>query len=307
MSIPDYQTIMLPLLDLLKDGQEKTIRECIEVLANHFGLSKEERAQLLPSGQQPVFDNRVGWARTYLKKAGLLESPRRGTIRITPRGRDVLSEGPARIDVQFLMRFEEFKEFKEFKTLARQQRNEPKQANNGGGGTDPVEDIERAFSEYQDMLVEELMKNIHTIAPAFFERLVVLLLVKMGYGGGLKRAAAVVGASGDEGIDGIINEDKLGLDVIYIQAKQWSNPVGRPEVQKFVGALHGKRAKKGVFMTTSSFTREAQEYVQHLDPKVVLVDGESLARLMIDHNVGVTVKSVYELKSVDRDFFEESL
>ena len=303
MSIPDYQTLMLPLLDLLKDGQEKTIRECIELLADQFGLSKEERAQLLPSGQQPVFDNRVGWARTYLKKAGLLESPRRGTIRITPRGREVLSQRPNRINTEFLMQFEEFREFK---TLRRQHRNEPKRANNGGGGTDPVEDIERAFSEYQDVLIEELMQNIHAVSPSFFERLVVRLLVKMGYGGGLKQAAAVVGASGDEGIDGIINEDKLGLDVIYIQAKQWRNPVGRPEVQKFVGALHGKRAKKGVFITTSSFTKEAQEYVQHLDPKVVLVDGETLARLMIEHNVGVTVKSVYELKSVDRDFFEDA-
>jgi restriction system protein len=303
MSIPDYQTIMSPLLELIKDGTQRTLRECIEALANRFHLTPEERAQLLPSGQQRIFDNRVGWARTYLKKAGLLESPRRGTVRITSRGREVLAQRPNKIDVSFLMQFEEFSEFKN-------KRGSVSGKAYGGARkveeADPVEQIEHYFSEYQDALVEELLGEIRGVSPPFFERLVVQLLVKMGYGGGLRQAAAIVGGSGDEGIDGVINEDKLGLEVIYIQAKQWANPVGRPEVQKFVGALHGKRARKGVFITTSSFTREAREYVKHLDPKIVLIDGEELARLMIEHNVGVAVKSVYELKSVDRDFFEET-
>ncbi len=301
MGIPTFQEIMFPLLELLQDGRERTLRECIDSLANRFGLSKEERARLLPSGQQPVFDNRVGWARTYLKKAGLLETPRRGTVRITSRGKEVLSQRPGRIDVDFLMRFEEFRAF-----LKDGGKKRKKKLSGEGEGTDPVERIEQAFLEYQEVLVEELMRTIRGVSPAFFEHLVVRLLVKMGYGGGVMQAAAVVGGSGDEGIDGIINEDKLGLDVIYIQAKQWSNPVGRPEVQKFVGALHGKKAKKGVFITTSSFTKEAHDFVKHLDPKVVLIDGETLARLMIEHNVGVTVKSSYELKAVDRDFFDEA-
>ncbi|MCL4079016.1 restriction endonuclease [Coriobacteriia bacterium Es71-Z0120] len=300
MSIPDYQTLMLPLLNLLRDGEEHGIRQCIEKLAAQFGLTSEERSQLLPSGQQPVFDNRVGWARTYLKKAGLLESPRRGTVRITYRGKEVLAQSPGHIDVQFLMQFSEFREFMNASRHRTDERNEK-----ASGDMDPVEEIELAFSNHQEMLVEELKKTIRQVSPAFFEQLVVRLLTKMGYGARSMKAADVIGSSGDEGIDGVIYEDKLGLDVIYIQAKKWDNPVGRPEIQRFVGALHGKRARKGVFFTTSSFSRDAQDYVRHLDPTVVLIDGEELARLMLEHNLGVTVKAVYELKSLDRDFFEE--
>ncbi|RMD83348.1 MAG: restriction endonuclease [Candidatus Dadabacteria bacterium] len=302
MSIPDYQSIMYPLLELLRDGQTRSLRECIELLSSHFGLTRQERSQLLPSGQQPVFDNRVGWARTYLKKAGLLESPGRGLVRITPRGRKAVEQAGPRLDVNFLMQFEEFRDFR----CRSQARRADLRGKAGGKNADPVERIEQAFNDYQDTLVDELLGQIRTASPAFFERLVIRLLVKMGYGGGLSEAATVVGGSGDEGIDGVINEDKLGLDVIYVQAKQWSNPVGRPEVQKFVGAFHGKRAKKGVFLTSSVFTKEAAEYVKHLEPRVVLVDGEHMARLMIEHDVGVTTKSVYELKSIDRDFFDEA-
>lgn len=304
MSIPDYQTLMLPLLNLVRNGEEHTIRQCIENLAEQFGLTREERRQLLPSGQQPVFDNRVGWARTYLKNAGLLESPRRGTLRITERGKEVLAQGPERIDNEFLMQFDEFRLFRMRSRHGKNQQKQEHSKENDFAG-DPVDQIEQAFASYQEVLIEELLETIRHVSPAFFEHLVVRLLTKMGYGGGLMQAATVVGSSGDEGIDGIINEDKLGLDVIYIQAKKWDSPVGRPEIQKFVGALHGKRAKKGIFIASSSFTREAEEYVKHLDPRVVLIDGETLARLMIEHNVGVTVKAVYELKSVDRDFFEE--
>jgi len=297
MSIPNLQTLMLPLLDLLRDGEEHTIRQCIEKLADQFGLTSEERRQLRRSSQQPVFDNRVGWARTYLKKAGLLESPRRGTVRITNRGKEVLAQSPKRIDVKFLMQFDEFRQFKNQQTQGLSKDND--------FAGDPVDQIEQAFVSYQEFLIEELLDTIRHVSPAFFERLVVRLLTEMGYGGGLAQAATVVGGSGDEGIDGIINQDELGLDVIYIQAKKWNSSVGRPEVQKFIGALHGKRAKKGVFITSSSFTREAEEYIKHVNPRVVLIDGKTLARLMIEHNVGVTTQASYEVKSVDRDFFEE--
>ncbi|RME85486.1 MAG: restriction endonuclease [Caldilineae bacterium] len=302
MGIPDYQTLMRPLLEVLSDGREHTLRECVDVLAERFRLSREERAELLPSGQQAIFDNRVGWARTYLKKAGLLEAPGRGRVRITPRGRETLANTQDRIDVDFLMRYEEFREFRE---RSRSKASQKKATAPVDDQSDPVEQIEAAFSSYQDALAEELLERVRGATPAFFERLVVRLLVSMGYGGGLMQAAQVVGGSGDEGIDGVINEDKLGLDVIYIQAKQWTNSVGRPEVQKFVGALHGKRAKKGVFITSSEFTREAKDYVSRLEPRVVLIDGKTMARLMIEHDVGVTTKSVYELKSVDQDFFED--
>lgn len=304
MSIPDYQTIMLPLIELLSDGQERSTRECIEALAERFRLSKEERAELHPSGFQPVFDNRVGWAQTYLKKAGLLDSPRRGVVRITPRGQEVLRKSPERIDVKFLLQFEEFREFIK---ASRQKTNRKRESQSEATQSDPVEQIEEAFSAYQESLISDVFDKLRKATPRFFERVVIQLLVKMGYGGGLKEAAKHVGGSGDEGIDGIINEDRLGLDVVYIQAKQWSNPVGRPEIQKFVGALYGKRAKKGIFITSSEFTKEARDYVTHVEPRVVLIDGKTMARLMVEYNLGVTTKSIYELKSIDQDFFEEEV
>ncbi|GIW71399.1 MAG: restriction endonuclease [Planctomycetota bacterium] len=303
MAIPDFQSIMLPLLELLQDGKPRTTRQCIEALADRFELTREERSELLPSGQQPVFDNRVGWARTYLKKAGLIDSPRRGVLQISQRGRAVLAERPNAIDIPCLMRFEEFREFRTRQQPGEERRAEPSPPLERA---DPLEQMERAYSELRTALVEELLRELRGVSPAFFERLVLQILLKMGYGGGLEQAATLVARTGDEGIDGTIHEDKLGLDVIYIQAKCWTNPVGRPEVQKFVGALHGRRARKGVFITTSSFTQEAREYVQHLDPKVALIDGETLARLMIEHNVGVSVKATYELKGIDRDFFEDT-
>ncbi|MBX6764785.1 MAG: restriction endonuclease [Rubrobacteraceae bacterium] len=304
MSIPDYQTIMLPFLKLLSDGKERSIRACIDALAEHFHLSQQERAELLPSGQQPVFDNRVGWARTYLKKAGLLQSPRRGVVCITSRGTEVLKQKPERIDVKFLMQFEGFADFV---GQSRRKTGESKESLAEKSESDPVEQIERAFSNYQESLIDEVLEKLRGVTSAFFEQLVIRLLVKMGYGGGLKQAAEVVGGSGDEGIDGVINEDNLGLDVIYIQAKHWSSPVGRPEIQKFVGALHGKKAKKGVFITSSEFTKEARDYVTYLEPRVVLIDGKTMVRLMVEHNVGVTTKAIYELKSIDQDFFDEGL
>jgi len=298
MSIPKYDELMLPLLHILADGQEHSMRECIELLAQEFRLSKEELAELLPSGQQSVFYNRLGWARTYLKKAGLLRSPRRGFIQITERGRWALSQNLEAIDIDFLLQFEEFRQFRENSRAGR------KLAATMEDSIDPVEQMEAAYGEYEDNLANELLTNVAELSAAGFERLVVRLLVQMGYGGGLKEAAKVVGRSNDGGIDGLINEDPLGLDVLYIQAKQWTNPVGRPEIQKFVGALHGQRARKGVFITTSIFTKEATDYANKIEPKVVLIDGDKLVRLMIKYNLGVFVRSIYEIKGVDTDFFE---
>ncbi len=302
MSIPDFQTIMRPFLELLNDGEKHSVRECIDALANYFHISKEERVKLLPSGQNRVFDGRVGWARTYLKKAGLIEAPTRGWVRITHRGQKALHISTDRIDTNFLKRYKEFKDFISPKRLSG---NDVDIVVSDDSHTDPVEQIEHAFVNYQESLINDLLEKIRGTSPAFFERLVIQLLVAMGYGGGLMQATAIVGGSGDEGIDGIINEDKLGLDVIYIQAKQWTNQVGRPEIQKFVGALHGKRAKKGVFITSSEFTREARDYINHLEPRVVLIDGKTMAHLMVEFNVGVMTKSLYDLKTVNHEYFED--
>ncbi len=301
MAIPDYQSIMLPLLRFASDEKEHSLREAIEGLSNEFGLTDDEKKELLPSGQQPTFDNRVTWARTYITKAALLESPRRGYFRITQRGRDVLSKKPTQINVKFLEQFPEFSEF-------RAKRNEPKEdahASDTENLQTPGELIERAYQKLREDLAAELLKTVKECSPAFFERLVIDVLVKMGYGGSRKEAGKAIGRSGDEGIDGIINEDRLGLDVIYIQAKRWQAAIGRPEIQKFAGALQGHRANKGIFITTSSFTRDAKDYVAKINSKIVLIDGEQLSQLMIDNNVGVTPFTSYETKKIDSDYFIE--
>ena len=304
MPIPDYQTLMLPLLEVAADGSEQSFRTSVERLAEEFSLTPEERRELLPSGRYPTFDNRVGWASTYLRKAGLLETTRRGYFRITDRGRQTLRENPDRLDVRYLSRFELFREFHGRKESAEDA---------GAAGPDvvekagltPEEAIEAAFQRLRNQLADELLTQVKSCSPAFFERLVIEVLLRMGYGGSRKDAGQAIGRSGDGGIDGIINEDRLGLDVIYIQAKRWEGTVGRPEVQKFVGALHGQRARKGVFITTSSFTSEARAYSQMIENKVVLVDGDTLANLMIDHSVGVSGVSTYEVKKIDSDYFLE--
>lgn len=301
MAIPDYQSIMLPLLRFAADEQEHSLREAIESLAAEFGLTEEEKKELLPSGQQPTFENRVAWARTYLVKAALLEAPRRGFFRITPRGREVLSQRPTAITVKFL---EQFPEFLDFRTKRHESKEETQLSENRSLQT-PGELLESAYQKLREDLAAELLKTVKECSPAFFERLVIDVLVKMGYGGSRKEAGKAIGRSGDEGIDGIINEDRLGLDVIYIQAKRWKDPIGRPEIQKFVGALQGHRANKGIFITTSSFTREAQDYVAKINSKIVLIDGEQLCQLMIDHNVGVTRVVSYETKKIDSDYFLE--
>lgn len=302
MSFPDYQSIMLPLLEFAGDGREHSLREAIEVLADKFSLTVEDRKALLPSGRQPIFDNRVGWAITYMKKAGLLEAPRRGCFQITERGLEVLKNRPANINVAFL---EQFPEFVAFRALRREM--EPvsdRQAD--ADEVTPEESLEAAYQRLRQNLAAELLETVKRCSPAFFERLVVDLLVKMGYGGSREDAGRAVGRSGDEGIDGIIKEDRLGLDLIYIQAKRWEATVGRPEVQKFAGALQGHRARKGVFITTSSFSEDAKEYASRIESKIILVDGEQLVHFMIDHGVGVSRVASYEIKKIDHDYFTEA-
>ncbi len=301
--IPDYQTLMLPLLKIVSTGKELKMNDAVEILAKQFCLTEQEKKGLLPSGRTFLFDNRVGWARTYLKKAGLLESPRRGSIIITQRGREVLKEDLTAINVNYLKKFPEFIEFHSFKRGEPSENLEAKIVDSKQ--ETPEELLEAGYQSIRKSIEEEILAKLKSVSPSFFERIVVGLLVKMGYGGSIQDAGKAVGRSGDEGIDGIIKEDKLGLDVIYIQAKRWGNVVGRPEIQKFVGALAGQRAKKGVFITTSNFTKEAEIYAAQMDTKIVLIDGAELASLMIDYNLGVSVQDTYEIKKIDSDYFDE--
>jgi restriction system protein len=305
MAIPDYQTLMLPLLKLASDEQEHSLRGAVETLSAQFELSETERQALLNSGQQTIIANRVGWARTYMKKAGVLESTRRGYFRITQRGLEILREGPARVDDDYLSRFSEFAEFK--KARPSKDAEESDVSPPVLSEQTPEEEIEDAYQRIRNSLATELLSTVRASTPERFERLVVDLLVRMGYGGTRRDAGEAIGRSGDGGIDGIIKEDRLGLDAIYIQAKRWAdnNGVGRPEVQKFAGALQGHRARKGVFITTSYFTKDAQDYVSRIDSKIVLIDGESLAQLMIDHGLGVTAVATYEVKRIDSDYFAD--
>lgn len=306
MPIPTYKDCMLPFLALLKDGKEWPIRELGEVLAGHFALTPAERAEMLPSGQTAIFVNRVGWARTYLKKAALIESPRRGVFKITQRGLSVLAEGVKSLDSKYLARFPEFQEFQRASQPQDDNTTTSLAASVTEAEATPEEAIESAYQGLRQQLAQELLAKILTCSPTFFEYLVVELLVKMGYGGSRKDAGERIGQSGDGGIDGIIKEDRLGLDTIFIQAKRWQGSVGRPEIQKFVGALQGQRARKGVFITTSAFTAEATAYAGQIDTKVVLIDGQKLASLMIDFDVGVSAAASYTVKRIDSDYFEEA-
>ena len=298
MPMPDFQTIMLPLLKFLGDEKEHSLRDIIEYLVNEFNLNEEERKELLPSGQQARFDNRVSWARTYMKKAGLIESVKEGYFLITKRGLEVLKENLERIDMRYLEKYPEFVEFRKRKKEEKEEKVEIEDAT-------PEEVIESTYQGLKDSLASELLQKVKSCSPSFFEKLVIDLLVKMGYGGTRKDAGQAIGKSGDEGIDGIIKEDRLGLDILYVQAKRWNYPVSRPEIQKFAGALQGYKAKKGIFITTSTFTKEAEDYVKNIESKIVLIDGDMLAKLMIDHNIGVSPVSSYEIKRMDMDYFTE--
>jgi restriction system protein len=304
MTVPDYQAILLPLMQLASDGKEHNFRESIEYAAKILKISDDDRKILLPSGTQSTFDNRVGWAKTHLLKAKLLESPRRSIFQITDRGKEVISRNPSQINAKFLKQFPEYLEFCGGNTNI-ENSNLPLPINLTEQ-ISPEEALDAVYQKLKSALAQELLTLVKECTPDFFERLVVKLLVKMGYGGSIQDAGKAIGRSGDEGIDGIIKEDKLGLDAVYIQAKKWEGTVGRPEIQKFVGALAGQGAKKGVFITTSNFSKEAHEYAKNMrDTKVVLLDGEQLTQYMIDYNLGVSVLSQYELKKIDSDFFAD--
>ena len=302
MAVPDFQSFFKPLLDIASDGKEHSMKEVREKIAIEFKLGTEDLSELLPSGTQTKFDNRVAWAKSYFVQAKVLESPRRAYLNITERGKHLHSQGHERIDIKVLSQYPEFVEF----------HNPPKQSKNAQIETPqeissetPEEILQKAYQSIHSDLASEILDRIKSNTPAFFESLVVDLMVAMGYGGSRSDAGQSIGQSGDEGIDGIIKEDRLGLDVIYLQAKRWEGTVGRPEVQKFVGALHGKRARKGVFITTGKFSEEALDYVKSIDPKVILIDGKSLANYMIDFNLGTSKNITYEIKRIDSDYFTE--
>jgi len=316
MAIPDFQSAMLPILRLTADGKDHTLAEGVEIVATEFKTTEDERNQLLPSGRQRLIYNRVGWAKTYLQKAGLIEANGRGRFRLTSRGKEVLESKPKRIDMEFLKQFPEYNAF----AAGAKGSTDGADASEGGATapavdvpraknstisalSTPEEQLEASHAALRSNLAQDLLEKVKSCSPRFFEELVVDLLVAMGYGGSRKDAGKAVGQSGDEGIDGIIKEDRLGLDLVFIQAKRWAKTVGRPDVQGFSGSLDGKRARKGVFITTSNFSREAREYVEHIEKKIVLIDGTELAKLMIDHGVGVTEIASYSVKRMDLDYF----
>jgi restriction system protein len=303
MAIPDFQTLMLPVLRLASTEKEIRFRDAVERLADEFGLSDVERNTLLPSGSQPLFSNRVGWARTYLKQAGLVESARRGYFEITDAGGALLRENPNEINIKTLERYPAFEQFRQRKRDKVDDAAAPQEELDD---ETPDDAMARAYKTMRADLETRLLEALKDTSPSYFEKVVVELLVRMGYGGSREEAGRAIGRSGDGGIDGIIDEDRLGLDVVYIQAKRYSNgTIGRPDIQRFAGALQGQRARKGVFITTTDFSREAREYVSLIDSRIVLIDGERLARLMVDHGVGVTTVGTYEVKRIDMDYFSE--
>lgn len=298
MPIPGFQDLMLPLLQLTGDNEEHNSREVIEKLADWFNLSDEERQELLPSGVQARFDNRVEWVKTHLKKAGLLETTGRGKFRITSRGIHVLQQQPDHINMKYLAQFAEYREFQRRLSDRDKSQDEREEVS-----STPQEILEanllETYRSLTDILADRVLDLVKSRPSYFLESLIVQLLGAMGYGATWQ----VTGKSGDGGIDGFIDEDKLGLERIYVQAKRWDKEIGAGEVRDFVGALVHKRATKGVFITTSRFTRDAKKIADEVDRKVILIDGERLANLMIEYHVGVTPKKTYVLKDIDKDFF----
>lgn len=294
---------MWPLLRLLDDGAEHRPRDLIAVLADQYKLTEEERAMMLPSGRDRLFRNRVGWATFHLRKAKLVDDAKRGVMKITPRGLKLLKEPRTALSMKDFEAFPEYVAFRVANTS--EKKNVSTQVQNGTEAATPEEQIELAHEQIREALVSDLLARILAAPPRFFEKLVLDLLLKMDYGGSREDAGERIGRSGDGGIDGIIKEDRLGLDTIYLQAKRWQGAVGRPEIQKFAGALQGHHARKGVFITTSSFTTEAREYAERLESRIALIDGRKVAELMIDHDLGVSTAATYAVKRIDSDFFEE--
>ena len=304
MPIPDYQTLMRPVLVTLDTQGDMSLRNLVDLLSDQYQLTDEERRRMTPSKRSPLMYNRVAWATTYLRKAGLIESPQRGISHLTAIGRQALAENPEKIDASYLKRFEAFEDFKAIDNssteAAETQTIEVSEA------LDPTERLEQAHQELQASLADDLIAQVKQQTPEFFEKLVVELMLAMGYGGWSEKAGQATQYTNGGGVDGIINEDPLDLDTIYLQAKRYTdNSIGRPDIQAFVGALEMKRARKGVFITTSRFSRDAIEYVNMIEKRVVLIDGAELAALMIKHDLGVATKEVYKIKDIDTDYFAE--
>lgn len=297
MAVPDFQSFFKPLLDVASDGNEHSIQEARNTIAARMSISEGDMKERLPSGTQTKFENRVAWAKSYFIQAQILAASRRGHFKITQRGIELHQKGLQRIDVKVLKQYPEFIEFHKAK--------ESKEEEPTPQVETPEELLQKAYESIRNDLAGQILGKIKSNTPTFFEKLVVDLMVSMGYGGSRADAGKSIGGSGDEGIDGIIKEDRLGLDVVYLQAKRWEGTVGRPEVQKFVGALHGKRAKKGVFITTGKFSDDSKKYVDTIDPKVILIDGRTLAELMIDFSLGTTTSGTYEIKRIDTDYYAE--
>jgi restriction system protein len=306
MAVPDYQTLMRPVLSIADDGRDHTAASIRQAVIAQFQLTSDDVEERLPSGRGTTLRNRVGWALTYLFQAGLLDRPRRSVYRINDRGRAVLAEHPDRVDKSVLESFEEFREFRSRNTQtpgAQPSAATPTTPPVAADSATPEERAASAYREVRAALASDVLDRISEQSADFFEQVVLDVLQAMGYGGSRDDAAERLGRTGDEGIDGVIREDKLGLDLIYVQAKRWTNTVGRPDIQRFVGALHGQRATKGVFITTSTYSREAAAYAESVTPRVILVDGPELAELMIDHDVGVTDVTRYEIKRIDLGYF----
>ena len=301
MGVPDFQSLMLPLLAALGDGATRRLADLHDTLTERLNVSPHDVKELLPSGRQTRFRNRVAWAKVYLEQAGLVESPQRGLCRITDRGRAVLTQTPERIDIAFLSQFPDFVSYRSGRGRA------PESVGpvSTGEARTPEEALEATHQALREELAAELLDRVKKSPPSFFERLVVELLLRMGYGGSKKDAGEAIGGSGDGGVDGIIKEDRLGLDTIYVQAKRWDGTVGRPVVQAFAGSLEGQRARKGILITTSQFSSDARDYVERIEKKIVLIDGRLLANLMIEHGLGVATVATYEIKKIDSDYFAE--
>ena len=303
--IPKYEEVMLPFLKHLADKKEHSLSETVDALAEYFRLTDDEIRELLPSGSQPVFRNRVGWARTYMKKAGLLTSPKRAHFKISDKGLELLNENPTEITTKFLTRYDDFVEFKSIKREKKSGTVSQSEIFEANTDQTPEESLEHAYQKLKSDLAKEVLDIVKSCSPAFFEKLVIDLLIAMGYGGSRKEAGQAMGKSGDGGIDGIIKEDKLGLDIIYLQAKRWENSVPVKEIRDFTGALASKKAKKGIFLTTSAFPKSVYEFVEKVEYKIILIDGELLADLMIENNVGLSTVNTYMVKTIDSDYFEE--
>lgn len=305
MSIPNYQYFMQPVLKQLADGTEKTIREIVDAICDELNFTEEQRNLKIPSGKATYVNGRIGWAKTYLVQAGLVKQPKRAVCEITERGKEALASG-AEINNEYLKQFPEFIHFinRSHKDSDTEPRSEEQESS--PDEQTPHELLESTFNTLNSALASDILDAIINSTPQFFENLVVDLMLAMGYGGSRKDAGQATQFTKDGGVDGIIKEDKLGLEQIYLQAKRYADKtVGRPEIQAFAGALDMHRAKKGVFITTSNFSRDAQEYVNQIEKRIVLIDGEKLTELMLAHNLGVSTKQVYEIKALDTDYFLE--